>query len=135
MPQIHFPKTKNRYVTVTYQSNNYLNEEVDNKVKKVIAKSLFDAVKILMFHSYVHGQIIVEVSDSSPIEDLKKIIAALEKPMASQTPALLYTADLTSFSNNNTPELPTQWISVHGDSDMNTKFLKSIEDFYPEKLK
>lgn len=35
--QLNFPKSNNRFITVTYQSNNYLNEELDNKVKQNIA--------------------------------------------------------------------------------------------------
>lgn len=135
MPQINYPKTNNRFITVTYQSNNYLNEELDNKVKQVIAKTIFDSVKVLNFHSYVHGQIIVEISKENVVTDLKKIVNALAEPMTTHAlppnKTLLYSVDLTSVLKGDDPV--ENLIFVCGDDEMNTSFLDSIKKFYPKK--
>lgn len=129
--QLNFPRCNNRFITVTYQSNNYLNEELDNKVKQNIASVIVEVVDVKNIHSYVHGQIIVEVSNVNPIVSLKKIIRALSIPMSSLTPALLYSVDITSTVGE-APNLVSN-LYVNGDSEMNTNFLESIKEFYPPK--
>lgn len=128
MAQLNFPISPNRFITVTYQSNDYLNRELDNKVKQNIAEILIEVADVKKIHSYVHGQIIIEIPSNNSVGTLKKVVEALSKPMASLAPPLLYSVDLAANSGNN-----QNWIYVNGDSEMNTNFLKSISEFWPKK--
>lgn len=137
MAQLNFPKSNNRFITISYQSNNYLNEKLDGQAKQMIAKTLVENIpNINKIHSYVHGQIIIEISTSSKLlatTTLKNVVKALEKPMAANTPALHYSVDLASKTGEKPPY--ENWIHVDGDVEMNKNFLKSIESFWPKKPK
>lgn len=127
--QLNFPVSNNFFISITYQSNDYLNEELDNKTKQEIAKTLVDNFAIQNIHSYVHGQIIVEVSNYNVISVYKNMIKALAVPMASEAPSLLYSVILAPKSNDNSQK---NLIYVDGDADMNNNFLDSISEFYPK---
>lgn len=86
MAQLNFPISPNRFITVTYQSNDYLNRELDNKVKQNIAEILIEVADVKKIHSYVHGQIIIEIPSNNSVGTLKKVVEALSKPMASLAP-------------------------------------------------
>ncbi|HEY9083718.1 MAG: hypothetical protein COA31_006480 [Flavobacteriales bacterium] len=127
--QLNFPVSDNRFITITYQSNDYLNEELDNKTKQEIAKILVEKLDIKKIHSYIHGQIIIEVNNTNIITTLKDVISELAEPLASKTPPLLYSVMMVPFTKD-TP--PKNLIYVDGNADMNNNFLASIDEFYPK---
>jgi len=129
--QLNFPVSDNRFITITYQSNDYLNQEIDNRVKQEIAKTLVDNFDIQNIHSYVHGQIIVEVSNYNIISVCKDIVKELAVPMASEAPSLLYSVELASFIRKKTPPPYENLLYVEGSDEMNKNFLESIKEFYP----
>lgn len=130
MPQIHYPTGPYYFITVTYQSNDYLNEKVDN-IKTEIAKIIFTAAPVKSLQSHIHGQIIAEVPTDNAVRYLKQIVEALKEPLAKNTPKLDFTAELVSHGSitNNTQH----WIYVNENNNMNENFLKSISSFYPKK--
>lgn len=129
-PQLNFPKNVNRFITVNYQSNDYLNKELDGQAKKYITEKLIEKIDILAIHSYIHGQIIIEVSSTNVVSTLKKVVSELAKPLAAHSPALHYSVDLASNSSD-TPAI--NWLYVFGSDDMNKNFLESIKDIWPKK--
>lgn len=131
MPHIHFPTGPYYFITVTYQSNDYLNEKVDH-IKTKIAEIIFNAAPVKSLQSHIHGQIIAEVPKDNSIKYLRQIVEALKEPLAKNTPKLDFTAELlahTNLTNGDTQH----WIYVNEGNNMNENFLKSISSFYPKK--
>lgn len=128
MAQLNFPRSENRFICVTYQSNEYLNEELNNNVKPLIAKIIIDSIPIENIYSYIHGQIIVEVKMEGVVSALTKLHNELKTPLANHTPKLLFCVNIVSFQKGVQPL--KNLIYVEGSDEMNANFLESIKDIW-----
>lgn len=127
-PQFNKKVTTQRWYSLTFQSNVYLNDELQHTAKVEIAKVLKEKFpNIHEMYSYVHCNLVFSMPTNNPVETLNEIIKLLQIPLISKKiPQLLWNvnlvAALTSANEN--------YMYINGDDGQNANFENAIVTFH-----
>ena len=129
MPPPQFNKRVSglRWYSLTYQSNEILNNAVHGKIKRIIAGYLVGNFNIVEIHSYIHGNIIFGITTNRPIALFDEIIECIIEPLVDMPPPLLFSLVLVAKND----DAHINYMYVYGSDAMDMHFLDSISDFYP----
>lgn len=131
-PQLNNSPLNFWWYSLTYQSNELINDELHNKTKVEITKIIVDGFNINEIHSFIHGHIVFGINTIKPTTILSEIVKALNEPLARYSPPLLFSINLMAKSNP-TSGKGIVHAYVNGSDDMENHFKESIKEFFPKK--
>ncbi|MDP1879968.1 MAG: hypothetical protein Q8K60_03395 [Parachlamydiaceae bacterium] len=127
LPQFDRENSIYDWFSLTYQSNNDLNDALKNQAKHEIVERILQTTPVVEICSYIHCHIVFAVKTENSVILLDDLILALRRPLVHFKPDLLFSLNLIAKS-----QPPSSiWLYIYGDSSMNDKFLASISDIYP----
>ena len=123
--QFNKEKSDHIWFSLTYQSNNLLNEETHNTIKALIGEELLKTELVKDIHSYIHGNIVFAVNSANAETTFDTLVGILEKPMASQSPRLLFNLSIVGISTTQNGVWKC-FMHIEGKDDLDTNFRQSI---------
>ncbi|HWY36685.1 MAG TPA: hypothetical protein VNX68_18720 [Nitrosopumilaceae archaeon] len=125
-PQINIEILSHKWYSLTYQSNEIINEKMHHQVKKFIAELLISNFTIKDIRSYIHGNIIFAIDTNNPVNIFRNIIEAIRSPLVNNAPPLLFSINLIAQKTDN-----EVYLYIYGSDDMNAHFRTSILSVFP----
>jgi len=123
-PQFDKDKSNHVWFTLTYQSNDALNDAAHASIKILIAEKLYNKFNIVDMHSYIHGNVIFSINPNFTETIFDSIVTELNKSLVTYTPKLLFNLSIVGIDGLN------PWVNfmyINGSDTLNKNFHKSLE--------
>lgn len=123
MPQFNKDRENHIWFTLTYQSNDMLNDALHTSIKVLIVGKLYKKFKVVDMNSYIHGNVIFCINPPFTDKIFDDMVAELNESLVNYTPKLLFNLSVVGVDIQN-PR--TNYMYIAGSDTLNENFHKSI---------